>query len=89
MSVSANADDRSTGSVNARGDREYDDLASWMEDLEHWWSGSESKGNHAVRSESATSNSSSVEQTSEATATSTHGDPAVAEASNSKIARQN
>lgn len=88
-SVTASADDHSAGSVNARGEREYDDLASWMEDLGRWWSGSESGGDQAVSSGSAISNSSSVEQVSEATANSTDGEPAVAEASNSRVTRQN
>lgn len=71
-SVTASADDHSAGSVNARGEREYDDLASWMEDLGRWWSGSESGGDQAVSS-----------------GNSTDGEPAVAEASNSRVTRQN
>jgi len=88
-SVTASRDDLSTGSVNARGDREYDSLASWIEDLGRWW-----QGKPAVSSESAsrtssverkTSNSSSVKQVSKAT--STEGGSAVA--SNTNVTRQN
>jgi hypothetical protein len=78
--VTASRDDLSTGSVNARGDREYDSLASWFEDMGRWL-----QGKPAVSSESAsrtssvertTSSSSSVKQVSNAT--STEGGSAVA-----------
>jgi hypothetical protein len=82
-SVTASAQDRSIGSVNARGDREYDSLASWMEDLGRWWSGDKPEGGQTVGSESGTSKSSSVEQVSKATAA--DGGSAVA----SNITRQN
>ena len=85
-SMSASAEG-SAGSVNARGDREYDDLGSWMEDLGRWWSGDKSPPERTVSSES-TSNSSS-EQVSRAEATSSDGEPAVAEARNSKVTDQN
>jgi hypothetical protein len=72
-SVTASQDDLSTGSVNARGDREYDSLASWIEDMGRWF-----QGKPTVRSESTsrtssvertTSSSSSVEQVTNATST--------------------
>jgi hypothetical protein len=87
-SVSASRDDFSTGSVNARGDREYDSLASWIEDMGRWF-----QGKPTVRSESASrtssverksSNSSSVKQVSKAT--STEGGSAVA--SNTNVTTQ-
>lgn len=84
-SVTASADDGSTGFTNARGEREYPDLASWMEDLGRWWSGDKPEGGQAVRSESGTSKSSSVEQVSKAIST----DGGSAEASNTNITRQN
>jgi hypothetical protein len=80
-------DDGSRGFVNARGDREYDDLGSWMEDLGSLWSGDESPAARTVSRESAST--SSTEQVSEARATSSNGEPAVAEASNRKATRQN
>ena len=80
-------DDGSRGFVNARGDREYDDLGSWMEDLGSWWSGNEPPAERTVGSESTSSSSS--EQVSKARATSSNGEPAVAEASNRKVTGQN
>lgn len=80
-------DDGSRGFVNARGDRQYDDLGSWMEDLGRWWSGNAAPADRTVSSGS-TSNSSS-EQVSEAEATSSNGEPAVAEARNSRVTGQN
>jgi len=78
--------DRTGGFANAAGDREYDSLGSWMEDLGRWWSGSELE-DHAVTEKSST-NSSSSRQVTKATATSTNGDPAVAEASNRRVTKQ-
>jgi len=78
--------DRTGGFANAAGDREYDSLGSWMEDLGRWWSGSELE-DHAVTEKSST-NSSSSRQVTKATATSTDGDPAVAEASNRRVTKQ-
>ena len=92
-SVSASTGDVSTGHVNARGDREYDSLASWMEDLGRRWSGTEPADNEAdnkvVSKKTETTHSSSIKQVSEATATSTDGGSAVAEARNTSIQKQN
>ncbi len=57
-------DDGSRGFVNARGDREYDDLGSWMEDLGSLWSGDKSPAARTVGRESTST--SSTEQVSEA-----------------------
>jgi hypothetical protein len=83
-SVTASAEDASTGFVNARGEREYPDLASWIEDLRGWWSGNKPERGQAAGSESGTSRSSSVEQVSKVIST----DGGSAEASNTHIIRQ-
>jgi hypothetical protein len=81
--------------VDAAGNRHYDDFGSWIRDLQRSWSGSEPE--HDVSEEtvstssesSASSNSSSVKQVSEATVTSRDGEPAAAEAKNTKLTEQN
>jgi hypothetical protein len=113
-SVSARAGDAERGSaapaqsggfVNAAGDREYDDLGSWFEDLARSWSGSEpmdntgvDKGSATTNSveQSATTNSSSVEQSGttnsnsvKQVSVSSSTDGGSAKASNTNVTRQN
>jgi hypothetical protein len=84
-SVASNADGidhprGSVGSVDAAGNRSYDDLGSWIRDLQTWWSDADD-----VASKKQVN---TVEQVSEANATSVDGKPAVAEASNVKSTEQ-
>jgi len=86
--VASNADgtDRPRGSVgyvDAAGNRSYDDLGSWIRDLQTWWSGKADADDGASKKQVNT-----VEQVSEAKATSVDGKPAVAEASNVKSTEQ-
>jgi hypothetical protein len=87
-SVASNADGidhprGSVGYVDAAGNRSYDDLGSWIRDLQTWWSGKADADDVASRKQVNT-----VEQVSEAKATSVDGKPAVAEARNVKSTEQ-
>ena len=78
----------SGGYVNAAGDRVYDDIASWVRDLQRSWSSSEPAGNKIVIEEPAATKFRSVEQVSEARAISTGDKPALAEATNVNATEQ-
>ena len=88
-SATASRDDLSTGSVNERGDREYDSLASWFEDMGRWLQGKPAVGSESASRTSSVertnSSSSSVKQVSNAT--STEGGSAVA--TNANVTTQN
>jgi hypothetical protein len=80
----------SSGHVNAAGDRSYDNLESWISDLKSLWSGEPARED--VRKEpvsTSSTRSSSVEQVSQAGATSTGDKPAVATARNVHSTEQN
>jgi hypothetical protein len=78
----------SGGYVNAAGDRAYDDIASWVRDLQRSWSSSEPVGNKTIIEEPGATKFRSVEQVSEARAVSTVDKPALAEATNVNATEQ-
>jgi hypothetical protein len=80
----------SSGHVNAAGDRSYDTLESWISDLKSLWSGEPAREDVGRGpTDASSSRSSSVEQVSQAGATSTGDKPAVATARNVHSTEQN
>jgi hypothetical protein len=81
----------SSGHVNAAGDRSYDDLESWINDLKSLWSGEPTREDLSKDRLTSTSSSrsSSVKQVSQSDATSSGGQPALATARNVHSTEQN